>query len=70
MGVKKEVGADAFPEQGAMLGMRVVVVFNYDTERQFPGAVVRYDITEPNLTIIGLDDGRYVLGTECQFRPE
>lgn len=62
--------ANNFPKQGVWLGKRVVVCFNYDTSRQFPGVVVRDDAEEPGRMIIGLDDGRYVLSTECQYRSD
>lgn len=70
MGVKKEVGADKFPAQGAFVGKRVLVCFNYDTERKFPAVCIRDDIEEPFLTIFHLDDGRAVLATECQYQAE
>lgn len=70
MGVTANVGADKFPTQGHNLGRRCMVVFNYDLTRRFPGVIVRDDITAPHLTIIGLDDGRYVLATECQYQVE
>ena len=57
-----------FPKQGAFLGKKVCVCFNYDPEIQFPGVVVRDDAEEPGRMIIRLDDGRYVLSTECQYK--
>lgn len=70
MGVKAYVNADKYPKQGAFLGKRVKVCFNYDTSRQFPGVVIRDDMTEPGLCIISLDDGRALLATECQYSLE
>lgn len=46
------------------VGLRVEVCFNYDTERCISGEIVRDD----EVTIIKLDDGRYVPSTECQYR--
>lgn len=51
------------------LGKRVEVIFNYDTRHPIQGQIVRDDQEEPRFTIIKLDDGRYVLTTECQWRP-
>jgi len=67
MGVVNGVSADEWPEQGDRLGCRALVCFNYDTSRTFPGVVVRDDMAEPYQTIIRLDDGRHVLGVECQW---
>lgn len=64
------VSYDGMPKQGAFAGRRTRVCFNYDTSRIVMGTIVRYDIEAPFLTIIRLDDGRYILGTECQFSPE
>ncbi len=33
MGVSKHVNSDLFPEQGAFLGRKVKVCFNYDTDK-------------------------------------
>jgi hypothetical protein len=67
MGVSPCVTADAFPNQGRHLGRRAMVVFNYDTSRQFPGTIVRDDNESPWVGIIKLDDGRHVLMSECQY---
>ena len=67
MGVKKNVGLQEFPKQGKMLGMSVLVCFNYDTEHTIKGVVVRDDIEEPNQGIIELEDGRFVRTVECQY---
>jgi hypothetical protein len=45
----------------------VEVCFQYDTSRTIGGIIVRYDAELPHRGIIRLDDGRYVLTTECQF---
>jgi hypothetical protein len=70
MGVVKNVGFDRFPKQGVWLNRRTRVCFNYDTKNLIWGTIVRDDAEEPSLEIIALDDGRYVLSTECQHSPE
>jgi len=57
-----------WPAQGVLLDAAVAVIFHGDTDTEYLGTVVRYDITEPHLTLIKLDNGKHVLGTECQFR--
>ena len=59
-----------YPKQGTFKDKRVVVCFDYDTSASIGGVCVRDDVSEPHLTIIKLDDGRHVLGTECQYRGE
>lgn len=49
------------------LGKRVEVCYHYDTKHKHYGTIVRSDREEPWETIIALDNGRYVLATECQF---
>lgn len=67
MGTVKNVGFSSFPKQGSFLNRFVQVCFDYDTSRTIEGVVVRDDAEEPGLMIISLDDGRYVLSTECQY---
>lgn len=67
MGHHPNVAIDVFPKQGTYLGRRVIVCFNRDDTAVIGGEVVRDDIEPPNLTVIRLDDGRYVLGAECQY---
>ena len=58
-----------YPIQGQdTIGCRVMVSFDYDIDHAVPGTVIRDDMDEPYLTIIKLDDGRVVLGKECQWR--
>lgn len=66
MGVHKNIGLDKFPEQDKV-GKPVSVCFNYDTSKRISGVIVRDDVGDPWRVIIKLDDGRYVLDTECQF---
>lgn len=63
------VDAERFPQQGAYGGKRVRVCFNYDSTETLLGLVVRDDAEAPWRLIIRLDDGRYVLSTECQWQP-
>ena len=67
MGIEKNVGFDVFPKQGDFLGKRVKVCFNFDTSRLLHGEIVREDMEEPYQEIIKLEDGRYILTTECQY---
>lgn len=69
MGVHPSIDFDKFPEQGKWLNVRTRVLFGYRDEPIW-GTIVRDDMEEPFRTIIKLDDGRYVLGTECQHSPE
>lgn len=61
------VGFDEFPKQGSYLNLSVKVCFNYDSSKLIGGTVVRDDRDDPFITIIKLDDGRYVLATECMY---
>lgn len=70
MGQHPNVGLDVFPKQGQYLGRRVRVIFNYDDTTVIGGEIVRDDLDPPGRTIIKLDNGRYVLGTECQWAPD
>lgn len=69
MGVVANIGYSEFPKQGPWLGQRTRVCFRYDTTKTIMGTIVRDDREEPGRTIIRLDDGRYVDGTECQHSP-
>jgi len=61
--------ADTYPEQGAYIGRRVTVCYDYDTSRTVEGVVIRDDKTKPGLMIIHTDDGRALLATECMWSP-
>jgi hypothetical protein len=67
MGTHINVGPLRFPKQGEWLGKRVNVCFHFKTEDLFPGTIVREDSEEPGRLIIALDDGRYVISTECMY---
>ena len=55
-----------FPKQH-FIGAEVLVSFGYDTDHMIPGVIVRNDADSLGTTIIQLDDGRFVLGTECFY---
>ena len=67
MGCVETISADSFPRQGKDVGRRVSVCFHYDTSAQITGTLVRDDREAPYKLIIRLDDGRYVMGAECQY---
>lgn len=67
MGIVKGISHSEFPKQGKHLHKKTLVCFNYDTENLIGGIVVRDDAEAPHITIISLDDARYVLATECQY---
>lgn len=65
MGVRNNITMSKFPLQGSWLGKKCKVCFHYDTGSQIGATVVREDTEEPGVMILKLDDGRYVLTTEC-----
>lgn len=58
------------PKQGSFLNKEVKVIFNYDTTKVTHGRIVRDDTEEPFYTIILLNNGEYIMSTECQYQPE
>lgn len=68
MGCVYNISHQNFPKQGSFLGKTVVVCFHYCTEHWVSGVCVRDDIEDPGRMIFKLDDGRYVLSSECQYR--
>lgn len=70
MGVVESIDCRRFPRQGDMLHRRVLVCFKYDTTSLIGGTVVREDVDEPYRTITRLDDGKFILWTEFQYREE
>jgi hypothetical protein len=70
MGNEQTITAAQFPKQGEYLGRRCQVIFHYNGQVRLHGTIVRDDREKPWRTIIRLDDGRYVLSTECQYAPE
>jgi len=69
MGVHPNIGFEKFPKQGSCAGQPVSVCFNYDTSKRILGKFVRDDAEAPFMAIIQLDDGRFILATECQYQP-
>jgi hypothetical protein len=69
MGVEANVGVDRFPAQGNSLGKSFWLCFNYDTSNKIEAVCVRDDMEAPFATIFETEDGRYILGTECQYSP-
>ena len=69
MGVVPTIDAYHFPKQTAYVNRRVQVFFKYDTKVYVNGTIIRDDSEEPGETIIKLDDGRVIRGSECQFTP-
>ena len=67
MGVCSTIDYDNYPKQGDLVGKRVLVCFNYDTNKAIGATCVRDDREHPYQTIFLLDDGRYVLATECMY---
>lgn len=57
------------PRQAGFLGRRVLVTRGADSTPT-GGVVVRDDAEHPNVVVIRLDDGQYLLGPECRFVPE
>jgi len=68
MGTEPKISSVKFPRQGKFLGKPVRVCFHYDTSHSITGRVVRDDADAPGLMIIRLDNGSYVLSTECQYQ--
>lgn len=60
----------AYPKQGPWHMRRTRVCFKYDTSKIVMGTIVRDDAEAPGEAIIALDDGRWILTTECWHRPQ
>lgn len=67
MGCINNITKFKFPNQSQFIGMKVDVCFHYDIKNNVRGLLVRDDREEPFVGIIKLDNGRYVLTTECQY---
>jgi len=68
MGVQANIDFNNFPKQSDLVGKITTVIFRYDTSNPLRGQIVRDDMETPWRTIILLENGRYVLGTECQYQ--
>lgn len=62
-----KIGKETYPEQFGSVGDRVLVAFKYDIANPLPATVLRDDAEEPFTTVLRLDDGRIVMGSECQW---
>lgn len=67
MGCHENISYEKFPKQSGAVGMEAEVCFYYNTAQTLRGVIVRDDREAPAITIIRLEDGRHVLGTECQY---
>lgn len=67
MGCVENIDFDKYPKQSAYVNRRCNVTFLYDTSRYITGTIIRDDREEPFETLIRLDDGRVIRGTECQY---
>ena len=67
MGCVSTITAFKFPNQSEYVNRRCKVCFHYDTSLFIGGTILRDDREEPFETLIVLDDGRLLRGTECQF---
>lgn len=66
MGNSRFVDFDKFPKQGEWLHKAVKVTFHF-AAKTIDGKIIRDDMDGDCLTIIQLDDGRVILGAECQY---
>lgn len=67
MGVHRNIDIHKFPVQSSWVNEPVLVCFNYNTDVVVQGVIVRDDLQDPYLLIIKLDDGRFVMSSECQY---
>lgn len=68
MGVVKGISYDKFPKQRESVGKEIDVCFNYNANKFLKAIIVRDDAVEPLVTIFMLEDGRFILSTECHYR--
>jgi hypothetical protein len=67
MGVVEGMSYEKYPKQGHILGKRVKVCFDFDTEKYYEGTCIRDDSEMPGECIFKLDNGRVVRSVECQY---
>jgi len=67
MGSVATITNNSFPRQGRLLLTVVKLWFHHDMSVVFYANVVRDDAEQPFITIFKLNDGRYILSTECQY---
>lgn len=61
-------GDNLHPQQSGLVGSRARVMFGGERP-ELLGTVVRNDADGKLVTVIRLDDGRHILGSECEFWP-
>lgn len=68
MGIEKYVKSGVFPKQNSyLLNRSVEICIECNDAGMTKGKIVRADIEEPYVIIIHLENGQYVLGSECRF---
>lgn len=65
MAIPPPITSERFPAQAEHFGASVVVAFPDNLAELQLGEIIRADAEQPNVTIIILDDGRTLLGSEC-----
>jgi hypothetical protein len=69
MSFHENISATNFSNQDeTLLYKRVVTLLQFDSQTPRLGNVVRADKESPFLTIIKLDDDRYITNHECSFK--
>jgi len=69
MSFQENISATGFATQDTtILNKRVVTILQFDSKKPRLGVVVRADKQSPFLTIIKLDDDRYITNHECSFK--
>jgi len=61
----KKIEGKNFPAQGTLLGKTIEVNFKDDILNYIKGVCVRDDIVQPFRTIFHLENGMFILSTEC-----
>ena len=68
-GYHENINADKFPKQFEHnIGHRVMLCFEYGSQREIPATILRDDAESPCITVYQTDDGRIILSTECHWR--
>lgn len=57
---------DEFPAQYPRVGQTVQISFP-QTKKRYAAKVLRDDVTKPFQTVLQLEDGRVLFGTECEI---
>lgn len=64
----KNINYDEKPKQSDWLNRKVVVCYNYETDKTENGVIVRCDEVQPGIMLIQLESGFILRSTECQYR--